>query len=108
MKAKTVLLIFFLLLGCEGIKPVSNEVEKPASLVFIGESRIYSDGITIAIDDKDIFSAEVCADLDERAGGRVYEVTPGKHLISVKHGESVIFKKQVTIKDHDLNKVVLP
>ena len=108
MKAMIIPLVLSLLVGCGSVKPGTNGIEQSTSLAFIGNPFKYSDRISVKIDNNDFFPGDVCADLSEHPTGKVYDVPPGKHLITVKYKDVIIFSKHVVVKDHEMNNVVLP
>ena len=101
-------IVLSLLVGCGSVRPGNNGIEKSTSLAFIGNPSKYSDRISVQIDNKVFFPGDVCSDASEHPIGKVYDMAPGKHLITVKYKDVIIFSKQVVVKDHEMNNVVLP
>ena len=103
-----ILLCLIILSACDSAKPLPTGVDNSPSLAFIGEPRNYSGGVTIKIDEKETFFAEVMADFKNSPNGKVYAVPTGKHFVTVVHNGTIIFKKLITIKGPGTKKIFLP
>ena len=110
MKATHFLMLMglIILIGCGGTKTATTGSPEGACLVFIGEPRNYTTGVTVKIDEEPTFSAEVGADLSNSSTTKVYPVPTGKHFVTVSHNGAIIYKKQVLVKVQETKKIVLP
>ena len=98
---KTTLILFGLaiLLGCSGVKQAGTGFVGPASLVFIGNPERYSDSVFVKIDENIPFPIIVTPDSKNNSMGKGYEVVAGKHFVTVLNKGTIIFKKQLAIRD---------
>jgi hypothetical protein len=94
--------------GCTGVKTVTTGLENEAFLSFIGKPSVYKGGVTVNVDDKNTFKAEVCKDFTDRPKGKVYAISTGTHIVTVSFNNNVIFKKQIFISNQETKKIQLP
>jgi len=96
------------LTGCSGVKTVTTGLENESHIEFIGNPSNYSSGVDVVIDDKKSFNAEVGNDHTSRVKGKVYAITPGKHIISISYKNNQIVKKQIFVSAQETKKIILP
>ena len=108
-KLLTVFAIGLILLSsCGGIKSTSKGLENESFLEFLGNPSIYKGGVSVALDDKTTFTAEVFKDKTRRMKGQVYAISTGKHNISVSYNGKVLIKKQIFVAAQETKEIVLP
>jgi hypothetical protein len=94
--------------GCTGVKTVSTGLENEAFLEFIGNPGDYRGGVSVNVDDKTTFVAEVNKDYTKRPKGKVYAISTGKHIVAVTYNNNVIYNKQIFISAQETKKILLP
>lgn len=108
-KALTILAISLLLItGCTGVRTVSTGLENESFIEFIGNPSNYLGGIDVDIDNINNFKAVVGNDNASRVKGKVYAITPGKHVVSVSYKNNLIVKKQIFVSAQETKKIILP
>lgn len=94
--------------GCTGVKSLSSGLENESFLEFIGEPRKYPDGVSVTIDDKSAFTAEINKGVVGRQRGNVYAISTGVHLLTVSYRDNVIYRKQLFVSAQETKKIILP
>ena len=97
----------FVLSGCTGVKTLSTGLENEAYLEFVGNPGNYSGGITVTIDDKTTFTANVNKDRANRPKGKVYAISTGNHTVSVSYQGTVIYSKQIFVSAQETKRISL-
>jgi hypothetical protein len=94
--------------GCTGVKTVTKGLENQSFIEFIGNPGEYSGGVDVTIDETTTFKAEVNKTNAKRPKGSVYAVSTGKHVITVKYNNEVIYSKQIFVSAQETKQIVLP
>ncbi|MEI6062775.1 MAG: hypothetical protein WCR72_18880 [Bacteroidota bacterium] len=97
-----------LLSSCGGIKTMSGGLENESFLEFLGNPSDYKGGVSVTIDDKTTFTAEVYKDKTTRVKGQVYAISTGTHTIAVSYNGKMLVKKQIFISAQETKKITLP
>lgn len=97
-----------LLFACNSVKTLSTGLESESFLEFIGKPRTYSGGVSVVVDDKNAFKAEVSKSRANRTKSKVYAISTGKHTVSVSFNNNLIFKKQIFVSAQETKKIILP
>ncbi len=109
---KKIIFILFagvlVLAACTGVKSLSSGLESEAYLKFIGNTKLYENGVEVTVDDKIVFTAQVVDDAKKEPAGNVYAIAPGKHTVNVKYNDNVIYSKLIFISTQETKKVILP
>lgn len=97
-----------ILSGCTGVKSLSSGLENESFLEFVGEPAKYSGGVSVTIDDKSAFTAEINKGVVGRQRGNVYAISTGVHLLTVSYRDNVIYRKQLFVSAQETKKIILP
>lgn len=99
---------FILTVSCTGVKTVSKGLNNESYIEMISNSGNYSDGVEVVIDDNISFNAQVNKGISKRPKGNIYSISTGKHTITVKHNNKVIYSKQIFISSQETKQITLP
>jgi hypothetical protein len=95
------------LASCTGVRTMTKGLENEAYLEFVSSSN-YSNGIDVVLDETLTFKANVVKGTAKRPKGEVYAVSTGKHHISVKYKNEIIFSKQIFVSAQETKQIILP
>ena len=98
----------FIITGCTGVKTVTKGLENDSYLELIGNPGKYSGGVDVTIDETTSFIAEVNKDGAKRPKGNVYAISTGRHSVTVKYKDQVIYSKQIFVSAQETKQIVLP
>jgi hypothetical protein len=109
MNRKLIIAITGLLIlsGCTGVKTLSTGLENEAFLEFVGNPNYYLGGVTVTVDDKTTFVADVNKDHADRPKGKVYAISTGTHTITVSYNKQVIYSKQIFVSSQETKRIFL-
>ncbi len=93
--------------GCTGVRTVTKGLENQSFIEFIGNPGEYSGGVDVTIDETTTFKAEVNKANAKRPKGSVYAVSTGKHVVTVKYNNEVIYSKQIFVSAQETKQIVL-
>lgn len=96
------------LTACTGVKTVTKGLENEAFIELIGNSKNYSGGVEVSIDESVMFIAEVNEINMKRPKGTVYAISTGKHIVTLKYNNEVIYSKQIFVSAQETKQIVLP
>lgn len=99
-------LIFFT--SCGGIKTTTSGLENETYLEFVGTPSKYSGGVSVNIDDKTNFTAEVNKDRARQTKSKAYAISTGTHVITVTYNNVIVCKKQIFVSAQETKKIMLP
>ena len=109
---KNILLILatglFIITGCTGVKTVSKGLENEAYIEFVSNSSNYSGGVDVTIDETTTFKAELNKANAKRPKGSIYAISTGKHVVSVKYQNEIIYSKQIFISAQETKQIIIP
>ncbi|MEA3448545.1 MAG: hypothetical protein U9Q98_08890 [Bacteroidota bacterium] len=109
---KKLLIIFtiglFFLSGCTGVKTVSKGLENKSFIEFIGKPGNYPGGVDVTIDETKNFKAEVHKPGIKRPKGNIYAIATGKHVLTVKYNNEIIYNKQIFVSSQETKQISLP
>ena len=106
-----ILVNLLLVASCTGIKTLSKGLENESFLEFIGNPNDYNQGLSITIDEKIYFKAVANKPVkyqNPAPRGKLYAISPGKHIISVSYNNNVIVRKQIFISSQETKQIILP
>jgi hypothetical protein len=101
-------LAIIVIYGCGGIKTLSTGLDNEAFLEFVGKPNDYEGGLSVSVDEKTTFVAEVNKDKATKTKGRVYAISTGIHNVSVSYKNKLLYKKQIFISSQETKKIILP
>jgi|GEM_PF-1065084 len=116
--------LFFILVlflnGCTSTKSAAYGLEDEGYIQFMGNlnneltlfdtsKNYYNDGITVCIDNKQTFKAEV-NDIAKKKikNTKTYAVPSGHHTLQISHNGKEILVKEIFVADQDIRIVELP
>ncbi|MCP4160745.1 MAG: hypothetical protein GY760_11780 [Deltaproteobacteria bacterium] len=109
---KNILVFFaiglFFITGCTGVKTVSKGLENQSFIELIGNPSNYSDRVDVTIDETTSFKAEVNKAGAKRSKSSVYAIPTGKHIVTVKYNNEIIYSKQIFISAQETKQIILP
>jgi hypothetical protein len=109
MKKLTSVLVFTLiLLSSCGIRTTTKGLESESYLEFVSQSKSYPDGVTVVVDNKINFKAEVYKDKVDRTKGNLYAIGTGVHTISVSYNNEVLYNQKIFISAQETKYIQLP
>ena len=82
--------------------PVCARLEKPLGSGGKGKA------LDVIIDDKTTFKAEVNKANAKRPKGSVYAISTGKHLVTIKYNNEIIYSKQIFVSAQETKQIILP
>lgn len=103
----SIVICLFLLASCTGVKTVTKGLENEAYLEFVSSSN-YSNGIDVVLDEETTFKANVVKGTAKRPKGNIYAVSTGKHYISIKYKNEIIYSKQIFVSAQETKQIILP
>ena len=98
----------FIITGCTGVKTVTKGIENQSHIEFIGNPSKYSGGVDVTIDEKIIFKAVLNKVDAKRPKGSVYAIATGKHVVSVKYKNELIYSKQIFMSAQETKQITFP
>ncbi len=98
----------FIITGCTGVKTVTKGLENQSYIEIIGIPSNYSGGVDVTIDETTTFKAEVNKAGAKRPKGSVYAISTGKHVVSVKYNNEIIYSKQIFVSAQETKQIILP
>ncbi len=110
MKKLIYILTIWLLVitGCTGVKTLSKGLENESYIEIIGKPGIYSGGVDVTIDETTSFKTKVNKGKAQRPKGNVYAISTGKHVVTVKYNNEIIYSKQIFVSSQETKQIVLP
>tara|TARA_B100000780_G_scaffold248993_1_gene194548 strand:- start:1098 stop:1442 length:345 start_codon:yes stop_codon:yes gene_type:complete len=99
--------------SCDSTKSIASGVENQAFLIFYGPAEThnkYPDGVEVILDGKTRFNAVVHKNVSSTLykNKRMYGISTGRHDISIKHNNKLLYTKQIFITSQQTKKIVLP
>jgi len=98
----------FLLLGCAGTKSTHGGLENEAFLDIVGTQRHYAGGVTVILDDKASFKAEVNDPASNTPRGKTYAISSGNRIVAVQYNGKEIYRKQIFVSAQETRRIALP
>jgi|TARA_R110000823_G_C15948814_1_gene501344 hypothetical protein len=96
--------------SCDSTKSTVSGIENQAFLLIVGTHTNYPNGVEVTLDGKTKFMAEVHKNVSSTLykNKRMYGVSTGRHDISIKHNDKLLYTKQIFITSQQTKKIVLP
>jgi len=91
-----------------GIKSTAKGLESESYLEFLGEPKNYEAGLDVLVDETIAFTAQVKKPNKVKSKGLTYAIATGKHTITVKHNNNVIYSKQIFVSAQETKQILLP
>jgi len=101
-------LVFLMLLGCAGVKSTHGGLENEAFLDIVGTQRNYVGGVTVTLDDRATFKAEVNDPSSNTPRGKTYAIESGSRVVSIQYNGTEIFRKQLFVSPQETRRIALP
>lgn len=98
----------FLTTGCTGVKTVTKGLENQSYIEILGDPNNYSGGVEVTTDETTTFNAEVNEANAKRPKGSVYAISTGKHIVTVKFNNEIIYSKQIFVSAQETKQIILP
>jgi uncharacterized protein YceK len=98
----------FFITGCTGVKTVTKGLENQSYIEIIGDPNNYSGGVEVTTDETTTFNAEVNKANAKRPKGSVYSISTGKHIVTVKFNNEIIYSKQIFVSAQETKQIILP
>lgn len=111
MKSKIILLFaaaLFLMTSCTGIKSTTKGLENESYIEIVGTPNNYPDGVKVMIDDNKPFTAEVTRAGSKRPKGVTYAISTGRHKITIKQGNKILYSKEIFVSAQETKQIALP
>jgi hypothetical protein len=104
------LIAMALLVGCKGKYPVAQQTGKEdvAFLLFESADQYEGQTVTVTLDGKTTFQAEVVKTKKAHTHGTQYEVSTGPKDIKVEADGKVLYQKKLMLSAQEVKKITLP
>jgi hypothetical protein len=96
------------MISCTGIKTTTSGLENNSFLEFVGSPNQYKGGVTVTIDEKNTFIAEVKKANSALPKGTTYAINSGSHQIVVTFNNKKLYQKQIFVGTQETKKIELP
>lgn len=108
--AAVALIAMVLLVGCKGKYPVAQQTGKDdvAFLLFESPDQYKGQTVTVTLDGKTKFQAEVIKAKKAHTHGTQYEVSTGPKDIKVEADGKVLYQKKLMLSAQEVKKITLP
>lgn len=110
MKKATVFLVLCALVftSCYTIKTSAGGKDNEAFMEFVGNPKAFAGGVSVDLDGKIKFTAEVSETRTvNRLGGVIYSIPTGSHSVTVRYNNKVIFQEKIFISTQDTRVIKL-
>jgi len=107
-KSLFVILLTFLLLGCAGTKSTHGGLENEAFLDIVGTQRNYVGGVTVILDDKTSFKANVNDPAANTPRGKTYAIAAGSRIVAVQYNGKDLYRKQIFVSPQETRRIAIP
>jgi len=97
-----------LLLGCAGTKSTHGGLENEAFLDIVGTQRNYVGGVTVILDDKISFKAEVNDPAANTPRGKTYAIASGNRVVAVQYNGKDLYRKQIFVSAQETRRIAIP
>ena len=97
-----------LITGCTGVKSLTKGLENESFIELIGNPKSYPKGVIVIIDETLTFNGEVNKVGIKRPKSKLYSISTGKHIVTVKHNNEIIYSKQIFVSAQETKQIFLP
>lgn len=98
---------FLLITSCTGVKTVTKGLESESFIELIDSQGKYRNGVDVTIDETITFKAKVNKANVKRPKGNVYAISTGKHIVTVKYNNAIIYSKQIFVSAQETKQIEL-
>ena len=100
--------IFLFVFSCTGYRSTARSLENQAFIKVIGSTTLYTDGVTMQIDELKPIKVSVQSKKSSKIKSKVFSINTGTHIIKIFDNKKIIYSKQIFIGNQETKEIILP